>query len=76
MEVFCRGIARIRHSATGDIYEIESDELVAGNRRSAGGARRPPDLSPAVHPAMGRVPVTFEPTRLGGATGWGAEPPV
>jgi hypothetical protein len=34
------------------------------------------DLSPAVHPAMGRVPVTFEPTRLGGATGRGAEPPV
>ena len=24
------------------------------------------DLSPAGHPAMGRVPVTFEPTRLGG----------
>jgi cellulose biosynthesis protein BcsQ len=34
------------------------------------------DLSPVGHPAMGRVPVTFEPTRLGGATGWGAEPQV
>jgi hypothetical protein len=32
------------------------------------------ELSPAGHPAMGRVPVTFEPTRLGGATRWGAEP--
>lgn len=27
MEVYCRGTARIRHSATGDIYEIECDEL-------------------------------------------------
>ena len=36
----------------------------------------PRDLSPVGHPAMGRVPVTFEPTRLGGATGWGAEPQV
>jgi len=32
------------------------------------------DLSPACHPAMGRVPVTFEPKGLGGATGRGAEP--
>jgi hypothetical protein len=27
MQAYCRGTARIRHSATGDIYEIESDEL-------------------------------------------------
>jgi hypothetical protein len=27
-------------------------------------------------PAMGRVPVTFQPKRLGGATGRGAEPSV
>ncbi|MBN9602081.1 MAG: hypothetical protein J0G33_04040 [Afipia felis] len=27
MEIYCRGTARIRHSATGDIYEIECDEL-------------------------------------------------
>lgn len=33
-------------------------------------------LSPACHPAMGRVPVTFEPKGLGGATGRGAEPSV
>jgi diacylglycerol kinase family enzyme len=33
-------------------------------------------LSPACHPAMGRVAVTFEPKVLGGATGRGAEPSV
>jgi hypothetical protein len=33
-------------------------------------------LSPAVHPAMNRVPVAFEPIGLGGATGRGAEPVV
>jgi len=33
-------------------------------------------LSPIIHPAMSRVPVSFEPIGLGGATGWGAEPPV
>lgn len=27
MEVYCRGTARIRHSVTGNIYEIECDEL-------------------------------------------------
>jgi len=32
------------------------------------------DLSPSLHPAMGRVPVTYEPVGLGGATGRGAEP--
>ena len=31
-------------------------------------------LSPLFHPAMGRVPVAFEPMGLGGATGRGAEP--
>lgn len=40
MEVYCRGTARIRHSATGDIYEIESDELdwdaVSGDERQMG----------------------------------------
>jgi uncharacterized SAM-binding protein YcdF (DUF218 family) len=34
----------------------------------------PDDLSPFFHPVMGRVPLAFEPIRLGGATGWGAEP--
>lgn len=28
MNVYCRGTAQIKHSATGEIYEIESDELV------------------------------------------------
>lgn len=27
MEVYCSGVARIRHKATGDVHEIESDEL-------------------------------------------------
>ena len=34
------------------------------------------DLSPNFHPAMGRVPASFEPKGLGGATGRGAEPPA
>jgi Ca2+-binding RTX toxin-like protein len=34
------------------------------------------DLSPKFHPAMGRVPASFEPIGLGGATGRGAEPSV
>lgn len=37
MEVYCRGTARIRHSATGKMYEIESDDLdwdaVGGDER-------------------------------------------
>ncbi|EMS95904.1 hypothetical protein H009_19774 [Agrobacterium tumefaciens str. Cherry 2E-2-2] len=40
MEVYCRGTARIRHSATGEIYEIERDELdwdaVGGDERQMG----------------------------------------
>ena len=32
------------------------------------------DLSPFSHPEMRRVCSSFEPMRLGGATGWGAEP--
>jgi hypothetical protein len=36
----------------------------------------PGDLSPSAHPAMGRVLTSFEPVRLGDATGWGAEPSV
>ena len=32
------------------------------------------DLSPVAHPAMGRVLASFEPVRLGDATGRGAEP--
>ena len=33
-------------------------------------------LSALLHPAMGRVPVVFEPKGLGEATGRGAEPSV
>ncbi len=40
MEVYCRGTARIRHSATGAVYEIEGDELdwdaVGGDERQMG----------------------------------------
>ncbi len=40
MEVYCKGTARIRHSATGEIYEIESEELdwdaVGGDERQMG----------------------------------------
>src|SRR6266571_1406899 len=35
----------------------------------------PFDLSPFFHPAMSRVPASFEPVWLGDATGRGAEPP-
>jgi hypothetical protein len=42
MEVYCRGIARIRHKDTGVIYDIESDELdwdqVGGDERQMGPA--------------------------------------
>lgn len=40
MEVYCRGIARIRHKATGEVFEIESNELdwdaVGGDERQMG----------------------------------------
>ena len=40
MQVYCKGTARIRHHATGEIYEIESDELdwdaVGGDERQMG----------------------------------------
>jgi aspartate/methionine/tyrosine aminotransferase len=35
----------------------------------------PGDLSPVSHPGISRVCSAFEPVWLGGATGWGAEPP-
>lgn len=47
-----------------------SDPLLMKFRRADSG------LGPSLHPAMGRVPVTFEPKWLGEATGRGAEPPV
>jgi hypothetical protein len=40
MQVYCKGTARIRHHATGEIHEIESDELdwdaVGGDERQMG----------------------------------------
>lgn len=40
MEVYCSGVARIRHASTGEIFEIESDELdwdaVGGDERQMG----------------------------------------
>lgn len=40
MEVYCRGVASIRHASTGEIFEIESDELdwdaVGGDERQMG----------------------------------------
>lgn len=40
MEIYCTGTARIRHNATGEIYEIESNELdwdaVGGDERRMG----------------------------------------
>ncbi|RWH52861.1 MAG: hypothetical protein EOQ82_24845 [Mesorhizobium sp.] len=40
MEVYCKGTARIRHQATGEIHEIESDQLdwdaVGGDERQMG----------------------------------------
>lgn len=40
MDVFCSGVARIRHKGTGEVHEIESDELewdaVGGDERQMG----------------------------------------
>jgi hypothetical protein len=40
MEVYCSGTARIRHNATGEIFEVDSDELdwdaVGGDERQMG----------------------------------------
>lgn len=40
LEIYCSGAARIRHKTTGEIYEIESDELdwnaVGGDERQMG----------------------------------------
>lgn len=57
MEVYCRGTARIRHSATGEIYEIESDDLdwdaVGGDERQMGSEIH---YEAAVeHPALGEL---------------------
>jgi hypothetical protein len=57
MNVYCNGTARIKHHATGKIYEIESDELdwdaVGGDERQMG-----PEIHyEAVfdHPELGRL---------------------
>ena len=44
MQVYCRGTARIKHRETGEIHEIESDELdweiVDSDERGMGSRRR------------------------------------
>ncbi len=57
MEVYCSGIARIRHKATGEIHEIESDELdwdaVGGDERQMG-----PEIhyeAVLTHPELGEL---------------------
>jgi hypothetical protein len=57
MNVHCRGIARIRHGKTGDIYEIESDEL---DWDAAGADERQMGLETRYeavveHPELGRL---------------------
>jgi hypothetical protein len=57
MEVYCKGTARIRHKATGQIYKIESDELdwdaVGGDERQM----EPETHYEAVleHPKLGKL---------------------
>lgn len=57
MEVYCRGTARIRHSATGEIYEIESDDLdwdaVGGDERQMGSETH--YEATVEHPALGEL---------------------
>jgi SIR2-like domain len=57
VNIYCRGAARIRHMATGEIYEIESDELdwdaVGGDERQMG-----PEIHYEAileHPALGEL---------------------
>lgn len=57
MEVYCSGVARIRHKVTGEVYEIESDELdwdvVGGDERQMG-----PEIHYAAvldHPELGEL---------------------
>jgi hypothetical protein len=47
----------------------EAEQHIATIHLAAGNG-----LSPMLHPAMGRVPLVFEPKGLGGATGRGAKP--
>lgn len=57
MEVYCRGIARIRHSATGEIYEIGCDDLdwdaVGGDERQMGSEIH--YEATVEHPALGEL---------------------
>jgi len=57
MEVYCRGTAWIRHSATGDIYIIESDDLDWDAVRSDERQLGPEIQYEAVveHPQLGRL---------------------
>ena len=60
MEVYCKGTARIRHKTTGEIYDIENDEL---DWDAVGGDER--QMGPEVH-----YEATIEHPELGGLT-WG-----
>ena len=68
MQVYCQRTARIRHSATGNIYEIESDELdwdaVSGDERQMG-----PEIhyeAMVDHPELGKLTVIAHPDGRGG----------
>ena len=54
------------------------ERMIAAMNRGSDAAKRAVlkanGLSPLLHPAMGRVPLVFEPKGLGGATGRGVEP--
>ncbi|MCP3468205.1 hypothetical protein [Bradyrhizobium sp. CCGUVB23] len=57
MKVYSRGVARIRHKNTGDIYDVESDELdwdaVGADERQMGLETRYEAL--VEHPELGRL---------------------
>ena len=58
-------------------FDVHPNQVTTWKAQLEGGAADVfGDLSPKFHPAMGRVPTSFEPIGLGGATGRGAEPSV
>lgn len=57
MEVYCRGVAQIRHASTCEVFEIESDELdwdaVGGDERQMGSEIH--YEATVVHPELGNL---------------------
>lgn len=57
MDVYCRGFSRVRHGKTGDIYDIESDELdwdaIGADERQMGPETRYEAV--VEHPELGRL---------------------